>query len=109
MVVGSTSPSINASTTSADSGCVVDAGSYALSTQVGGISMDSSGKISVTTTSAIAPTFLTVSVTTNGGSETKTSPPFSVEVLQNIEEKLLTLPEKRYELEIGEISTLALG
>ena len=42
--------------------------------------MDSSGTITVTTTSAIAPVTQTVSVTTNGGAETHSSSPFTVEV-----------------------------
>ena len=60
--------------------CVVDSASYALNPSVGGVSMDSSGTTTVTTTSAIFLTQMTVSVTTNGGAETHNSSPFSVEV-----------------------------
>ena len=52
---------------------MVDSASYALSPSVGGISMDSSGTTTVSTTNAIDLTSLTVSVTTNGGAETHTS------------------------------------
>ena len=108
-VVGSTAPSINTFTSSSTSGCVVDAGSYTLSSSVGDISMASNGQITVSTTSVIATTSLTVSVRTNGGAETQTSPLFTVEVIPNIDVKLLTLPKGRYDLEIGEITTLDLG
>ena len=80
MVVGSTQPTIDSSTASTNSACVVDAGSYVLNNAVSGISIDSAGTTTVSTTSAIALTPLTTSVTTNGGAETHTSSPFSVEV-----------------------------
>ena len=66
-VVGSTAPSINALTTSTDGACVVDASSYVLNNAVSGISMTSTGTTTVITTSAVALTSMTVSVTTNGG------------------------------------------
>ena len=78
--VGSTSPVINAAASSLDAGCLVDTDSYALSPSVSGISMAPSGTITVSTTSEIASTSLTVSVTTNGGAETHTSSAFSAEV-----------------------------
>jgi hypothetical protein len=58
---------------------VVDAGSYVLNpSTVNGISMSSTGAITVLTTNAIAPTSLTTSVTSNGGAETHTSSAFSI-------------------------------
>ena len=80
MVVGSTPPTIDFSTASTNSACVVDSSSYVLNNAVGGIFMASNGAITVPTTSALAFTSLTTSVTTNGGAETHTSSPFSVEV-----------------------------
>ena len=78
--VGSASPAIDTSTSTSDSECVVDTDSYSLSSSVSGISMVTSGAITVDTANAIAPTSLTVSVTINGGAETLTSSAFSVEV-----------------------------
>ena len=77
MFVGSTQPLIDTATTTNDVGCVVDTGSYVLNpSAVNGIIMNSIGAITVPTSSAIAPTLLTISVTTNGGAETKTSSVF---------------------------------
>ena len=59
---------------------MVDASSYVLNNAVSGISMTSTGTTTVIMTRAIAPTPLTVSVTTNGGAETKTSSVFSLEI-----------------------------
>ena len=79
-VVGSTAPSINALTTSTDGACVVDASSYVLNGAMSGISLDSDGTTTVSMTSAFALNSLSTSITTNGGAETHTSSPFSVEV-----------------------------
>ena len=62
------------------SGCVIDADSYTLSPSVGGINIAKDGTISVSMSSAIASTNQTVSVTSNGGAETHSSTPFSVQV-----------------------------
>ena len=59
---------------------MVDSESYVLSNSVEGISMDSRGTIKVNTGAPIALTSLSVSVTSNGGSETHFSPSFSVEI-----------------------------
>ena len=79
-MAGNAFPTLDTSPSSSSSGCVVDTVSFALSPSVSGISMAPSGTLAVTTTSEIASTSLTVSVTTNGGAETHTSSPFSVEV-----------------------------
>ena len=76
-VIGAT---IDTSTTSTNSGCIVDSTSFQLSPSVSGIGMASNGIITVSTTSAIALTSLIVSMTTNNGAEIHTSSAFSMVV-----------------------------
>ena len=76
--VGSTPPTIDTSTASNNSECVVDKGSYVLNNSVSGISIASNGKMSIILTKAFTSTSMTASVTSNGGAETHTSAAFSI-------------------------------
>ena len=62
--------------------------------------MDSSGSLTIDTTAAMALTSFKASVVV--GSQIVNSQPFTIQVQQQLEEKLLVQPEKRYEIKIGE-------
>ena len=57
---------------------MVDVGSYVLHNAVSGAVIATNGQITISTTSAIALTPMTVSVTTNNNDETHTSSPFLI-------------------------------